>query len=379
MKMFRHTVGNPIAKQRTTLLSIVRFTHRSKQGLLILANACLLLFVCGGFAPEAWPSQATQTGIDEPVAVVGGVTLYAEDYLPQIQGQIFKVRKQEYDLKRKGLDNVIDQRLLRAEAEKRGISEEELLNQEVDSKIADPTDAEIGAIYTSQKDQINRPLDQVRDQIGRQLKQAKVQQARQEYFQGLREQAGVQIYLLPPRVEVGHDPSRVRGNPDAKITIVEFSDFQCPFCLKAHATIQELLSKYGDTVKLAYRDFPLRQIHPDAHGAAEASRCAGEQGKFWEYHDLLFENQKDFGEETFQGYAEILELDAGVFTTCLESGKFQSQIQEDLQEGTRLGVTGTPGFFINGIPLTGAQPASVFEEIIDAELATIEQRADSSR
>ena len=95
------------------------------------------------------------------------------------------------------------------------------------------------------------------------------------------------------------------------------------------------------------------------------------KGKFWEYHDLLFENRKGFGEEAFKTYAEILELDAGEFTTCLESGKFQSQIQEDLQEGMQLGITGTPGFFINGIPLTGAQPASVFEEIIDAELATL--------
>ena len=183
--------------------------------------------VFSGLLLSHYPANA-QIGIDEPVAVVGGVTLYEKDYLPQMQSQIYKIRRQEYDLKRKGLENVINQRLLRAEAEKRGISEEELLNQEVDSKIAEPTDAEIKAIYTSQKDRINRPLDQVSDQIGRQLKQAKVQQARQEYFRGLREQAGVQIYLLPPRVEVGHDPSRVRGNLDAKITIVEFSDFQCP-------------------------------------------------------------------------------------------------------------------------------------------------------
>ena len=306
------------------------------------------------------------------MATVGGEALYEEDFLPRIQGQVYKIRKQEYDLKLKALEDAINKKLMRAAAQKQGITEEEWLRREVDSKVPDPTNAEIEQTYVNQMLRLNRPITMVRDQIRQQLQEANIQQARGDYFRRLREQAGVKIYLQPPRVEVAYDSSRVRGNPDAGITIVEFSDFQCPFCLRAYMTIKGILSKYDGKVKLAYRDLPLQPIQPGAHGSAEASRCAGEQEKFWEYHDLLFENQDFFGDAAFKEYAEILQLDAKQFTTCLESGKFQPQIQEDFQEGIQMGITGTPFFYINGIPVNGAQPAAVFEKIIEAELATLE-------
>ncbi|MCH7978567.1 MAG: thioredoxin domain-containing protein [Acidobacteria bacterium] len=374
MKMIRHADAHLIAKHLTTLNSSGSGKRRRLQtGLPRIAGAGLWLFVCAGFIPGAWQSAAAQTGEQKPVATVGGEALYEEDFLPQIQGQVYKIRKQEYDLKRKALEDVINKKLMRAEAQKQGITEQEWLRQEVDSKVPDPTNAEVEQTYVNQMARINRPINMVIDQIRQQLKQANLVQAREEFFRGLRERAGVKIYLQPPRIEVGYDPARVRGNPGAVITIVEFSDFQCPFCLRAYMTIKGILAKYDGKVKLAYRDLPLQPIQPGAHGSAEASRCAGAQGKFWEYHDLLFENQDFFGDDEFREYAEILQLDTKQFTTCLESGKFQSQIQEDFQEGVRMGITGTPFFYINGIPVNGAQPAAVFEEIIEAELAAIEQ------
>ena len=215
--------------------------------------------------------------------------------------------------------------------------------------------------------QVSVSQDQIREQLQRQG----IEQARDEYFARLRQEAGVKIYLLPPAMEVGYDPARVRGNPVAKITIVEFSDFQCPYCLQAYGMIKELLKKYDGKVKLAYRDLPLQEVQSKMHGAAEAARCAGEQGKFWEYHDRLFENQDEYSEAAFKQFAASLKLNSDQFATCLESGKFKPQIQEDLQEAIRLGATGTPALFINGVFVNGARPQPEFEEIIEAELAAL--------
>ena len=381
MKMIRHAVAHPIGKNLNTLHSSahttsphssVRCKRRFQGGLRSAARAGLLLSLCGWLLMGGWPKAAAQTAEQKPVAVIGETTLYEKDFLPQIQGEVYKIRRQEYEFKRKALEEVINQRLLRAEAQKRGMTAEDLLHQEVDSKVPEPTNAEVEQTYVNQMMQINRPINMVIDQIRDQLKQANLQQARDAYFGSLRARAGVKIYLLPPRMEVAYDPSRVRGSSDASITIVEFSDFQCPFCLQAYTMIKGLLAKYDGKVKLAYRDLPLQPIQPGTHGSAEASRCAGEQGKFWEYHDLLFENQDYFGNDAFQEYAESLQLDTEQFTTCLESDKFQPQIQEDFQEAVRLGIKGTPFFFINGVPVNGAQPTPVFEEIIEVELATIQ-------
>jgi len=169
---------------------------------------------------------------------------------------------------------------------------------------------------------------------------------------------------------VTYDPGRLRGDPQAPVMIVEFSEFQCPFCQKAQATIKELLAKYPGQVRLAFRDFPLRQVHPQAQMAAEASRCSGDQGKFWEYHDLLFANPTKLDADSLREHAHQLGLDESQFSSCLSGEKFKAKIDEDLQEGIRAGVTGAPGFFINGVFISGAQPFAVFEKVIEAELAT---------
>ncbi len=331
----------------------------------------LLLFVCGWFV-AASSSAAAQTSKEKPVAVVGEESFYEKDYLPQIQSQLNELRDQEYQLKRKALEQAINQRLLRAEAKKQGITEEELLKREVDSKVAKPTQEERDQAIVARMFGMDAQSNVVGDQFDKDLQQEKMQQAREDYFQSLREQAGVKIYLLPAPIAVGFDPARVRGNPDAKITMIEFSDYQCPFCLQAYTTVKNILKKYNGKVRLAYRDLPLLPIAQGVPGSAEAARCAGEQGKFWEYHDLLFENQDSFGEAAFKEFGESLQLNAEQFASCLASGKFKAPVQQDFQEGIRLGIKGTPAFFINGVMVSGAQPQSEFEEIIDAELFTME-------
>lgn len=323
-------------------------------------------------ATEKKPESSVEkpvTPVSPPVATVDGQAITDDDLAPYVQSQLRPLHDQEYQIKKKALDSLIGQKVLEAEAKKKGLTTEKLLEQEVDAKVPEPTDAEIGAVYAVQREQLNKPLDEVKAQLQQTLKRAKTQQARQEYSAKLRDQAKIAVLLSPPRTQVSFDPARVRGNPKAKVMIVEFSDFQCPYCGQVEATLKSVLAKHQDTVALAFRDMPIIQIHPMAQGAAEASRCAGEQGKFWEYHDLLFGDQGGLDHNGLIAKAATLQLDAKQFQSCITSEKYKAQIQQDNQEGMRAGVSGTPGFFINGVFISGAQPEATFEKIIQEQLA----------
>lgn len=157
----------------------------------------------------------------------------------------------------------------------------------------------------------------------------------------------------------------VRGNFNASITLIEFSDFECPFCVRHYPTLNKILNDYKGKIRLVYKHFPLR-FHPNAQKAAEASECADEQGKFWEYHDKLFENfQIGYSIENFKKWAKELGLNVNQFNDCLDSGKYAKKVQADSQEGLEKGVNGTPATFVNGQLISGAQPYELFKQIID--------------
>jgi protein-disulfide isomerase len=332
--------------------------------------ACLIAAFLPPFiaAQDQKSSQAA-----EPLAVLAGQPVTEDQLPPSDLAQLQRMAQQVFAVRRRALQVVLEQRLVENEAKKKGVSAADLMKSEVDSKVADPSDTDVSAYYQAQQSQINQPFDDVKDKIRQGLKDQAIQKARQVYIQGLMEQAAndgdLVVLLLPPKVEIGADPARLRGDPKAPVTIVEFSDFSCPFCRKVEATLNELLAKYPGKVKLGYRDFPLRQIHPQAQLAAEASRCAGEQGKYWEYHDLLFANPDKQGRDDLIEAARTLKLDDKQFDACLSSGRYKPQIDQDIQLGTRVGIVATPGFFVNGIFLNGAQPAVAFELVIDRELA----------
>jgi protein-disulfide isomerase len=338
----------------------------------LVAAACLwLASACP--AQTVSPSQPKQ-----PVAVVAGQRIYEDDLLPSVQGQLLPLQNQEYEIKKAALDRLIDQRLVEAEARAKGIPTEKLLEQEVNAQVSEPTEDEVAAYYLGQQDRINYPLESIRPQLRQALKQAKLQQARQNYFKRLRERTDVAILLRPPRTQVGYDQSRLRGSSATPVVIVEFSDFQCPYCRSVQPTLNGLLARYAGRVSLAFRDFPLREIHPQAQQAAEAARCAGEQGKFWEYHDLLYAAGAKLDAGSLAAHARNLGLNEQRFTSCLASGKFKNSVEEDLQAGSKAGVAGTPAFFINGIFLSGAQPASAFEKVIEPELAAKQVSGETS-
>lgn len=356
-----------------------------KASQLLIGFVCVSVFLPSGFAQSRKPSGKTPgnapekpaaasasapVAAHEPLATVDGQPITEEDLEPLVAGQLRPLRDQEYQIKKKALDGLIGQKVVEAEAKKKSLTTEQMYQQEVDSKVPEPTDVELNAVYTIQREQFGgKPFEDVKAQLSQNLKRAKIQQARQEYSAKLRDQANVAVLLSPPRTQVGFDPARVRGNAKAKVMIVEFSDFQCPYCGQVEATLKSVLAKHADTVALAFRDMPITQIHPMAMGAAEAGRCAGEQGKFWEMHDLLFSDQAGLDHGGLVAKATKLQLDEKQFETCLSGEKYKTQIQQDNQEGMRAGVIGTPGFFINGIFMSGAQPEATFEKVIQEQLA----------
>jgi protein-disulfide isomerase len=302
------------------------------------------------------------------VAEVDGKPITEEALMAKIRGQLVRLEAQIYDVKQRGLDAMIRELLLENAAAEKGLTTVELLEQEVDSKLAEPTQLEIEAFYQGQKDKLNQPLEEVKGRIIQALKQAKETEATRAYLQALQAKAKVAVYLQPPRAEVSLDGAPVKGVKEAPVTIVEFSDFQCPFCKKSKSVTKQVLQQYSGKVKLAFRDFPIRNIHPLAQKAAEAARCAGEQGKYWEYHDLLFGKAPDLEVFQLKQYAAALGLDSARFHECLQGGKYAALVEKDLQDGIQLGVSSTPTFFVNGRPVIGAQPFSAFEKIIEEEL-----------
>ncbi len=339
---------------------------RVLSGAVLVGSA--LLSLSGAQIRDAAGSQA-------PVAVVNGQSIYETELATAASAQLRQLYNQEYQVKKEVLENLVNQKVIQAEASRKGVPADKLLELEVDAKLVEPSEAEVKAYYLGQKDRLNRPFAEVEQQLRPALRQSGIQQARQDYLKGLRERAAAVILLRPPKVVVHADPGRLRGNPQAPITIVEFSDYQCPYCQGVEATLKEVLARHEGRVSLGYRDFPLQQIHPHAQLAAEASHCAAEQGKFWEYHDLLLANPAMLQQAGFVEHARKLQLDEKRFEACLTSGKFRSAVQSDYQDGLRAGVNGTPGFFVNGIFLNGNQPVSAFENIIEDELSAVGPKA----
>ena len=250
-----------------------------------------------------------------------------------------------------------------------------LVSEHLGDSVAASQDFAIAERLWSDADKDLPELHSVRQKLV--LNESELHQTRQELLERLQERGGPAILLQPGKVHVASDPARLRGSPQAPVMIVEFSDFQCPFCRKVQSALKNLLETYQGQVSLAYRDFPLRGMHSQAELAAEASRCAVEQGKFWEYHDLLFGNPDKLNRSGVAGMAQSLGLDEKQFDACLASGKYTKQIEQDLQDGIRAGVEGTPGIFINGILLSGAQPEAAFDKIIRAELAAPKEKRGS--
>ena len=286
----------------------------------------------------------------------------------QAQQMSASLAQTEHKILETHLIRLLADKVFEAEAAKRGISKDALLEKELEGKIKEPTQQDINAFYEANKQLINKPLDQAADQIRQYLKAEYRGKAIGDLADRLKPDYKVSMLLPPLRSKVETDGSPSKGPKEAPVTIVEFSDFQCPFCLRLTQTLRDVATKYGDKVRLVYRQFPLSQIHPFAEKAAEASLCAADQNQFWGMHDLMFETQSQLKVEDLKAKAAKLKLDAGVFDSCLDSGKYSDRVKQDQREGFTLGVAATPAFFINGRFLSGALPLADISKIIDEEI-----------
>jgi protein-disulfide isomerase len=335
----------------------------------IVAAALLMLFGLRSVAAQQAPVPKTS-----PAAKVGTEVITLEEVEEGVRAQLAKLEEQRYTILEDKLDQLIGERLLAQEASKRGISVEQLTKVEVYGKASEVSDAEVSSFITQNRARLPQGDEaDLKMKVWDYLRTQKVNERRQAFIHTLRSQNAVAVYLQPPaatRVTVSGDKGFVRGAKDAPVTIVEFSDFQCPYCKNATATVKQIVDKYQGKVRWVFRDYPIANLHPAAPKAHQAARCAAEQGKFWEYHDVLFEKSPRQSPEDLKQYAKDLKLDPAVFADCLDSGKQEAEVNRDIQDGARLGVTGTPTFFINGRQLVGSQPLTAFQKIIDSELST---------
>ncbi len=319
-------------------------------------------------APDASAADATPAlRVGDQVVTLGELDAWIKDQLFAQEtsngdaGKLYEVRAQ-------AAENLIAQRLLEAEAKKLGTDSDSLLEAEAKKRMS-VADDEVQRFYDEHKASFGeRPMDEVKAQILEHLERRRAPEAAREYVTSLRQATPVTVLLERVRTPV-EAIGPARGPADARVTIVEFSDYQCPFCRRAEPTLQQVLSRYEGKVRFVFRHFPLDRIHPLARGASEAAACADQQGKFWEYHEQLFAENAQLDRAGLDALATKTGLDGAAFKLCMDERKTQSLVENDVKAGSAAGVSGTPAFFINGIPLRGALPVEDFQRVIDEELA----------
>jgi protein-disulfide isomerase len=277
-----------------------------------------------------------------------------------------------YDGRRAALEAIIADSLLAEAAKSSGMTADGYLEAEIAKRVKPVTDGEVSAFYTANASQMQgRSLEQIAPTITRYLTDQRRVAARDAILGDLRKKGpAIRVALEAPRMTVAvaaDNPSL--GNAKASVTLVEFSDYQCPYCGRVEPTLKRLLAAYGDKIRFVWKDFPLTQIHPQAFKAGEAAHCAGDQGKYWELHDVLFNKQAELQVDDLKRHALTLGLNADTFNQCLDSSKYAERVRDGVSEGGQLGVNSTPTIFINGRRLSGAQPYEVFAAVIDEELS----------
>jgi protein-disulfide isomerase len=312
---------------------------------------------------------ATRNPDDTVLATIGSMKITEAEVDAKARPQLNQIKSQIYMARKRALDDLVDDYLIEQAAKKAGMTKEAYVKKEVEDNAPAPTEKEMKDFYDQNQARIPQPYDKIKAPLEQYMRRQKLNAAREELIAKLRHDANVKVMLKAPRVEVSTEYSASATGPsNAPVTIVEFSDYQCPFCRRAESSVQEVLKKYGDKVRLIYMDYPL-PMHQFALKAAQAARCAGDQGKYWQFHDALFADQSNLDDAGLKATADKLKLNTKKFDACLSDNMHLEQIRKSQQEGTEVGVDGTPTFIINGRMLSGAQPPSEMESIIDEELA----------
>lgn len=332
--------------------------------------------VAAGAPPPAVQAPAANPDAGVVAAWEGGSLTYG-DVKTDIAMDLLRLEADyltnRYDAESAALDDRVNTALLEAEAKKQGLPDPSaLLKREVEEKAAAPTETEIKELFDANARKLRgKTLEEVRPDIERAVKQRKQGERFGVYMADLRKQYGV-VLQLPypdlPRIPVSTDDDPSMGPKDAKVTIVQFAEFQCPYCGSAREALDEVQKNYPGQVQIVFRDFPLG-FHDRAIPAAVAANCAEKQDKYWEVHDALMKNQRALEEADLERVAREAKLDMEKWQTCRKDPAMEDEIKKDMADGTKAGVSGTPAFFVNGVFLNGALPYERFKVIIDRELS----------
>jgi protein-disulfide isomerase len=368
-------------------VAVNRTSNASRRRMLVLARHAIavvgsaLIAVSAGCRESSATSKAPavqqgtpQTNVPDVLATVGDEKITMTDIRARAGEDLDKLEMQ-YQLAKSriigtALDSVLRQRTVVAEAQKQGKTVDQLIAAEAPGGI-EPTELDVATWYKENAERVpGRTLDQLRPQITELLRGQRRQAAEKKFEDRIKAERKVAITYQPFRLQFTNGDAPALGKKDAPITLVEFSDFQCPYCQRMAPVIKEVQQKYGDKVRIVYRQYPIPSLHPFALKAAEASLCANEQGKFWEMHDAMFADQKKLSVSDLKQTAQRLGMSDKKFNSCIDSGRYAEQVQNDSKEALRSGVTGTPAVFLNGIIVDGGSvPFSVVETAIQKELA----------
>ncbi len=343
--------------------------------LSVLAMTTLfgVISACSDNSAKAKPNYvfkaSSKAGV---IAKIGGQEITEEELIGEDKVDFFDLKKREYELKMERLGKLLVDKLIGAEAKKAGMPLEEYISKNITKGEIKISDSDFKKFVKEKRIPESQVNAQIKERITQYLQQQKKQDQVQAYVAKLTKSSPVEVYFSKPKmnvqVEVGGSPTA--GGEKAAVTIVEFSDFQCPFCSRGAETVTEVKKKYGNKVRIAFKHFPL-PMHREARPASEASMCINEQSsdKFWKYHDLLFKNQDKLDAASLEKYAKDVGANVDKFKECFAAGKFKDAVQKDLDYGEKVGVKSTPTFFVNGQLVAGALPPEAFSEIIDEELS----------
>lgn len=315
--------------------------------------------------PAVTPAAVPTQGV---VAYLGDRAITEADLDKMLQSKLLRIRQQEYDIKLEAVRDYAFNLQQEQEATRLGITKEELRTKNVTEKVAEPTKEEVQDIFTRYRSRLPADDEQARKEITDRLRERNTQMREQAWRDELLTSAKLRVALVPPRLEIAieaNDPAI--GSASAPVTLVEFTDFQCPYCGQVQATLQQLRATYGDRLRFVLKQLPL-QMHPQARLAAEASLCANDQGKFVEARDWLFGHRNGVTAEALKTWASEAKLDQAAFASCLGEHKHAKTVDDDLAYATGIEVSSTPTFFINGRLFAGARPLDSFKAVIDEEL-----------
>ena len=355
-------------------------------GLLALALALTLALAgCGGLGakPGAASAGTSRPGDEQIALVLEGREITVGELDERMKEQfIEEFRRQpedrQFEMRESAVRELVQRHVVEAEAKKKGLTPEALF-EEVSGTASKVSVEEVSTWFKQNSERLRgAALEEVAPQIEQMLAQEKRGAAWRAFIDPKLAALDWEMMLAPPRVAI--DATRlVRGPADAKVTLVTFSDYQCPYCIRSESVLAEVLAKYPKDVRLVHRHFPLDQIHPYARPAAEAAMCADEQGKFWPFHDAIFALDGQIDAESFARIGEQLGLDGSALENCIGERRFKDYVEADAQAGEAAGVQGTPAFFVNGIPLKGARDVADLSRVIDAELARVAAGPAGSR